>query len=286
MPQPPEFEEKEFENAANTELAWNQAHVFSPGQVAEAILGYDAAVELPPGATADVVRRLIGARPSLGAKLTPNFWSGCRDAPPQTSLPKRYVSLLLQYKRADYVVELRARQRRHWAQAYFRWSTRPKQHRVLLKLERNLGSRAAVRYAAPAFIARAILETKQVQRQVLASTNFVSPGRIGDHRNWTYITAAGPGFANPRGEEIDSEDYGSLIGNAFADVPSVPLSTHLAELVDASLPRTHRPRPHRHLPLWADEYELSVDALDELTAVVTLGHTFSARGLSWWILHA
>jgi hypothetical protein len=57
--EPPDFEEKSFEGAVNAELARDRGRVFTPGQVEEAILGYDAAA-VPGDAARETMRRIAG----------------------------------------------------------------------------------------------------------------------------------------------------------------------------------------------------------------------------------
>ena len=94
------FEEKQYETAANAELALSNPAVYAPGQVAEAILGFDVATK--QDVTASIWNLLQLGAPA-GVVLTPNFWSGAPKVPADIYLPTFYVSLILQYKRAEFM---------------------------------------------------------------------------------------------------------------------------------------------------------------------------------------
>jgi hypothetical protein len=87
--------------------------------------------------------------------------------PPASRLPPTPVSLILQYKRPEYLSGPRAEQWRFWRQPYFRFGRTSDQHTVLRRLERNLGSDAIVRYAAPAFWRRGDLDAAHFGQWVL-----------------------------------------------------------------------------------------------------------------------
>jgi hypothetical protein len=98
------YAEKQFENAANIELALLGADVFSPGQVAEAILGYDAAVSAPTATSAAMIAALLRGLAPTGLPLAPNHWSACSKQPPAGFLPGRWVSFIVQWKRPERLV--------------------------------------------------------------------------------------------------------------------------------------------------------------------------------------
>jgi len=64
-----QFEEKQYESAANVEFAIGDAEVYASGQVAEALLAYDVALNTMNLA----VWQLLGTALPKGAILVPNF---------------------------------------------------------------------------------------------------------------------------------------------------------------------------------------------------------------------
>jgi hypothetical protein len=192
-----EFEEKEYEIVFAIELASGRYNrfgtIFSSGQVLEKIVGYDAAAT--PDEQSDIWRLLQLPRPP-GVRLVPSMWNPGINPLPH-DLPHSPVSLILQYKRPEFLSGSQARQWRLWNQPYFRFARSTDQHTVLRRLERSLGSDAIVRYAAPAFWRRGELEAAQLGRRVLVRSGFVSPNTIGRHRVWTYVRPGIAGRANP-----------------------------------------------------------------------------------------
>lgn len=232
-----EFEEKQYETAANIELAWGVRHpaVFSSGQVLEEILGYDTAAAPSPS---HVIWRVLGVARPNGVRLVPSFWFP-QTVPPANRLPLSPVSLVLQFKRPDHLRGAAARQWRLWSHPYFRFERTEKQHQVLRRIEQRVGSAAVVRYAAPAFWRYAELEAHQLEGRVLEESGFVSPVALGSHRVWTYDRPGALGYPNPDGDGLRFESLEELL---FREFPSVqpaevvlyrPLAEHLALLAEA-----------------------------------------------------
>jgi hypothetical protein len=207
-----EFEEKEYEFAFNLELASGRGAfgaVFSAGQVLEKIVGYDA-VALPD--RRNRIWQVLRIRRPPGVKLLPHMWDPGIN-PASGELPSSPESLILQYKRPEYLSGPRAAQWRLWRQPYFRFARSSEQHAVLRRLERNLRSDAIVRYAAPAFWRRADLEVAHLGRYVLVRSGFVSPETIGRHRVWTYVRPGQAGRANPASRPLPFDTVDDIVAN-------------------------------------------------------------------------
>jgi len=125
-----EFEEKQYENAANVEFAIGDAEMYAAGQAAEALLAYDVA--LKPNNIA--VWQLLGIAMPSGAVLLPNFCSGVKHKPRSVDLPSTYVSLILQYKRPMYLTRATAAQWDFWRRRYYRIDLDREQHLRLRRL--------------------------------------------------------------------------------------------------------------------------------------------------------
>jgi hypothetical protein len=209
-----EFEEKEYETAVAIELADGQRGrglVFSAGQVLESIVGYDAAAA---PVSDHVIWRLLSIPRPKGVRLVPATWvSGHRPA--RADLPRTPVSLILQYKRPEFLYGARAAQWKLWGHPYYRFSRTTRQHTVLNRLERRLGGDALVRYAAPVFWRRGQLEAAHIARQVLGRSGFVSPVTLGRHFVWTYAAPGIEGRVNPGGRTRPFETVDELLKAAF-----------------------------------------------------------------------
>jgi hypothetical protein len=290
-----EFEEKEFEQAAVVELAdggglEGRGAVLSAGQVLERIVGYDAATA---PATRHAIWELLGVPRPPGLRLVPEFWIPARQ-PPAGRLPGTPVSLILQFKRPEYLVGHQAAQWRMWQQPFFRFTRTHHQHEVLLHLERRLEQRALVRYAAPAFWRRGELEAAHLRREVLRLTGFAAPNDFGRHRVWTYIKPGTDGRGNPTGRNKPFPTFEELIADAFAPatsstevVPARSLEDHLLVLADVA--RERRPALRTDLSRWdlrlrVADLPFSSRTRQLIVALTAITSLTSSVGATWRVL--
>lgn len=289
-----EFEEKEFEQAAGLELAEGVAGergvILSAGQVLERIVGYDAAAA---PARRHLIWQLLGVPRPSGLRLIPDLWSPAQQPPPHR-LPDTPVSLILQFKRPEYLFGHRATQWPMWHQPFFRFMRTGEQHRILLRLERRLADQALVRYAAPAFWRRSELEAAHLLRQVLSLTGFAKPSDFGRHRVWSYIGPGTHGRGNPAGRLKPFMTFEQLVGQTPARAVSSKelvrvrsFDEHLLFLGEAAAER--QPALRSALSTWAVQLrsaDLSLTSSTQrlivaLTSIVTLT---SRVGASWRVL--
>lgn len=216
----PDFEEKQYETLSNIEIATKYGgNIFPVGQVAEKLLGFDAAVGFNQKTP---IWKLLNAKVPAGAQLANYFATAIRNSSrrPSITLSSRNVSLILQYKRSNYLFHSKAKQARYWRNLpYYRYLLYNHQHKDLIKLERDLGGNALVRYAAPVFHKYTVLEQKYLDQELLLHSNFVSPAAIGrTHTCWTFQDPGGVGYANPSRRGVPSIDgekfFGSLPDSA------------------------------------------------------------------------
>lgn len=287
-----EFEEKEYETAAFGELmrpaAGSPGYAFSAGQVLEKVVGYDAAAA--PSAEHVVWRILQMPRP-LGVRLLPSLWAP-GELPAGEQLPSTPVTLVLQFKRPEYLFGATARQWRYWGQPYFRFNREAEQQRVLSTLERNAGDDAIVRYAAPAFWQRGALEAAHLRGQVVEETGFVSPSRLARHRCWTYLRPGIDGRANERGTsarfEAQSDLFAALSERTSGStdlVPSDAFGEHV-ERVGEAASATARASLRRDVQRWqaelrAREPELAAETVRRIAAIAMLSSLTGTVGASW-----
>lgn len=180
--------------------------VWSAGQVLEGIVGFDGVADPD---IAHVVWSILSVPRPKGVVLSPLHWQG-GSRPSAKDLLSHPVTLILQYKRPDYMYGNRAAQWNLWNQPYFRFRRTSRQHSILMRLEKNLGGHALVRYASPAFWKRQDLEIHACAGSVIQTTGFVSPMAIGKHKVWTYDTPGNKGKANPNGRRMAFESMDEL----------------------------------------------------------------------------
>lgn len=202
-----EFEEKQYETAANIELALQHAAVFAAGQVLESVVGYDAATAPPQNAP---IWGLMGTNAPKGLQLTPNLWQPPRVPPKAPDLPSSYVSLILQYKRPRYLQSTLAAQYNYWQGAYYRFLIDQNQQDILAQLESSLSGRAILRYACPAFWKYDDLQIHQQNKSILSQSTFVSASNLVSHTAWTYRSPGTVGYPNPRYKEVSTDNFSTL----------------------------------------------------------------------------
>ena len=281
-----DFEEKQYECAFNNELHAG-GPVFASGQVLESVTGYDSAAD--PGHNHVLWRILSTPRPE-GVRLVPAHWphaGGLQAA----KLPSHPVSFIVQFKRPEYLQGSSAAQYHFWNQPYYRFTRAAFQHSQLRGLESRVVGEALVRYASPAFHRYAELERAQLRGKVVDSTGFVSPGRLGRHKTWTYIAAGTVGRGNPDGEQVEFDVFDALFsaprrtGNGQL-VTRSGLQEHLASLASAC--REVAARRSRTVDAWAvaaqEVAEVPEDIVTGLRDYAVVQSFVSHLGATWWLL--
>ena len=289
------FEEKSYEVAYCVELASSiggTRAMFSPGQVLEKLLGFDAAAN--PGPT-HVLWRVLGLPRPPGVSLLPSWWSGGLR-PPRGSLPSYPVSVFLQFKRPEYRFGPNAAQYGLWKAPYYRFERTRHQHTVLLRLERNLRAQAVVRYAAPTFDTVAELEYAQLSGTVIQASGHVGPSRLGIHKVWTYQQPGTHGIPNPNGKPLPFEPFSSILDDAgslrrnsgelelYHDDGMTALLDHLEAV--AAVCRDREPRLRGAVSSWSQglsALELEPRTIQALTDFATVQALMRRTGCAWWL---
>lgn len=292
MPRAAEFEEKEYELVCAQELRLGPsgAVVWSSGQVLEHVLGYDAVTD--PGDGHAIWQLLDLPRPP-GLVLVHDLWPhGQRPDPDR--LPHQPISLMLQYKRPEWVRGARGAQWGLWHTPYFRFAVRRHQQQVLARLESQLAEQAVIRYACPALWQRGHFEAAVLAGRMLQASGFVSPQQLRGHAVWTFVDAGRDGRANPAGRRTPFESFDATLRRALGEgapaastsvVPADPLAGHLKLLGEAA--RLREPRLRAALEQWRGRIEKAldlpmgvVDQVVDLTAIVSLLERTGAR---WYL---
>ncbi len=286
-----EFEEREYESAALVELADGGGAVFTPGQVLEKIVGYDS-VAAP--VREHILWRLLRVPRPRGLALVPTLWPAAAR-PTRDVLPSTPVSVVLQYKRPEYLRAPQASQWRLWGRDYYRVERRDAQHRILRNLETRAGDAVVVRYVSPAFWRRGDLEQAHLRRTVLSRSGFVAPSSFGRHRVWTYIEPGTDGQFNPRNARVTFETYSSLTSRWAAEFEGTPsglparrevIPEHLATVARAASYRN--PAIRKTVQTWmravvSADLGLSQRDLVALSAYATIASTSAHVGAVWFI---
>ena len=143
-----EFCEREYETIFNRQITTLHEYVWTPGQVQEHILGFDAAFLSNSQLIFDLFpawRFLpIGIRPSS------DNWQEFFDIADR-HFPPFCFNLFVQHKRPEFIGSRRGKERSYWKRPYFRYDIDSNQQACLEKLETVSGNDALVTYACAAF---------------------------------------------------------------------------------------------------------------------------------------
>lgn len=289
------FEEKTYEVAYCIELAvgaGGRPAVYSPGQVLESLLGFDAASNPDSG---HVIWTVLALPRPKGVQLVPPLWGASKALqPPAVVLPSYPIGVFLQFKRPEYLKGASAKQWKMWNHPYYRFKRTKKQQQVLGRLERRLGAGAVVRYAAPAFSTLGELEAAQVSGSVITRSGHVAPARLQRHQWWTYDAPGNYGRPNPDGEPVLFETLESLLDEAltrssagrelqpYSDDPISGLRRHLRATATAC--RDREPRLRRDVDSWAQQLEaldLSSQTISSLRDFASIQSLMARTGGAW-----
>jgi hypothetical protein len=288
-----QFEEREYELQFSLELARGRlGSVWSAGQVLEGIVGYDGVADPH---IKDVVWKVLKVRRPKGVVLAPGHWHG-GALPSAADLSSRPVTLVLQYKRPEFLFGARAAQWRLWHRPYFRFTRSSRQQTILARLERNLAGSAVVRYAAPAFWRRADLEANTSSGSVIEESGFLSPSALGGHSVWTYTSPGIEGIANPSGRIAQFESASTvreLLGSPIETDESKALAlaeNYVFELASrlGSLAEYRQPHLREEIQVFAKnlldtKLDLSNRAKLSIIALAAFSTLLWNLGASWYL---
>ena len=192
-----EFEEKEYEQPLNYELAWKR-RVWSPGQVFEKKLGFDAAIFSKNPRFWKLWTKGTRRTWKLGIKLDQELWNIIEETWKSNAFPKFKFNLFVQHKRPEYIFSHFGREYGYWNKPYFRYDLIDHQQDALDKLEQRVSSNGIVVYACPSFWKREDLWSFMLGK-LIESSNFVQPHRLRGHKRYTFIQGGknGQAFSDP-----------------------------------------------------------------------------------------
>lgn len=289
-----EFPEKTFEAVYYGELArgrGSNARLFSPSQVFENLVGFDAAVDPRPS---HLVWEVLNLPRPRGVTLLPSHWAGSPLGEPRSApLPSNPVSLILQYKRPEYLYGARAGQWKLWGTPYYRFKRDDSQHAVLKRLELGVADQAVVRYASPAFHTLAEFELAQAGSTVIRQTGHVAPSALGSHHVWTYREPGTNGRGNSDGPWRLFQSFEGLFDYLDPEPPEQTttevavfegLEQHLSSL--GQVARDREPLLRRAVEQWRRglaETAFPLARQQALVDYVTVQSLLSRVGAGWLI---
>lgn len=221
-----EFEEKELEGPLNAQLSMG-GPLWSPGQVLEKIVGFDAALMVDELAFWSAVGGL--AATPTGLPVLASWWPGwpsifLRPIFRFRSPPPFRLNVFLQYKRPEHLT--RGQEWVHWRVPYYRFILTAHQQRALEACARSLGSAGLVAYGSPAFHRRSDLFLHIEKRTLVANTHFAPVTPLATHSRYTYVAARAKGKAHSKATDVEPivfpEHLESELDAADAGAPPPP----------------------------------------------------------------
>jgi len=243
MPTPSQFEEKEYEFPLYNELLHASRKLWTPGQVLEGYLGFDAALSVANNFWAVVQRPAVDGVRLARYGLSPMLRRRRSSAASTEPLPDFTINLFLQVKRPSEYQQAPAEvQAVGLGTPTWFFEIESHQQVLLEKLAAHLGNLADVSYASAAFITKKKLWSLQQEKGLVPNSTFPPAIALRGHDRWAYDCggACGVGFSEPE----------------RMDIP--PLLKRVAELA------SRHPRPLQPAIVEGEQAYLSEDELRRL----------------------
>jgi len=278
-----QFGERQYETAANIELAHGAASPFVPTQNVEYYLGFDAAHN-PQAAHA--IWRILSVHVPKRIVISPGLWPRLPRRFHEEAMG-RYVSLFLQYKMAIYQDHKRAKHFEKIGGPYYQAAITGHQQRRLVELEERIKGRALVRYAAPAFWQRTEFDHHDARREILRHSAFTSPKTVGSHRAWMFQPRNGKAYFNPEFEETNGEGWEALVPVLTERAQRETLREHIHRLAASLTDSTREAAEQRNFERIMRLREYGSFSGDDMRLFIDLSRISliaSEANLDWMIL--
>jgi hypothetical protein len=202
------FEEKQYEQPLNYELAWRR-NVIPAGQVFENSVAIDAAIFSRNPKFWDLWKT-AGSTSAWrsGLILTPELWDNVERKLNEADFPKFKFNLLVQHKRPEYIKSRAGSEYSYWNQPYFRYDLEQDQQGILYTLEKRVSSEAIVVYACPSFWTKKELFKFMHGSKLVENSNFVQPSILQGHKRYAFVAAGNIG--RPFSEPTETSSFNLL----------------------------------------------------------------------------
>lgn len=216
-----EFCEREYESNFNEQITKLHKFIWTPGQVQEHFLGFDAAFL----SNSQLIFDLFPAPhfPPLGIWPSPDDWQDYFNFADQ-HFPPFCFNLFVQHKRPVFIGSPRGKEYTHWRHPYFRYDIDPNQQACLEKLETFSGSDALVTYACAAFHTRLELWDHVFRSTLIRSSNFVRPADLNGHDRYSFDAPGSKGLSTSEPEIVENQEFPERFRDHLDASDPIPLS--------------------------------------------------------------
>jgi len=198
-----EFEEKQYEELLNCELAF-RGRIYPAGQVLENTIGIDAAVFSKDPAFLRLWNStrwwwLFGPIWKHGVSLSRELWDDAEKKLDSVDFPKFLCNVFIQHKRPEYIASRLGKEYSYWKKKYFRYDISVSQRDILIRLEQRISKNSIVVYACPAFSKLEELWNFNERSTLVENSNFVEPHILLNHQRYTFVNGGkeGQAFSKP-----------------------------------------------------------------------------------------
>ena len=257
---PADFEESEYRGPLYNQLERGNHLVWEPGQVFEKHIGIDRAAYV----TDPYFWSLHGlARPISGVVL-PDYdgqyiW---KKRLKSKMLPDFKLNLFLQAKRPYAGTRPRGNVKKVGIVGnYWKFEITPHQQRALEQMEKTLGGKAIVCYAAPAFHTQAALYEHTKSQSIVPFSSFPPASALTGHGAWYYSNGGLAGVANPDFVHKEFDSLQTRIVNLVerTQAQSVNAGESLSDLANSLIRSTSEIREPTPTDIWFQQLLNLVD---------------------------
>ena len=210
-----EFEEKQYEQLMNIELA-KKGQVYPSGQFLEHDIAVDAAVFYGNPVFWHMWRTQRKLMVKPGLYLRKEFWEIAERELKSNMFPKFKCNLFIQYKRPESVSSPHGTGYSHWKEPYLRYEINQYQQDILHKLERRVSAYSIVAYACPCFLTREEL-WRFMNGKLVENSNFVKAHKLQGHQRYTFVKAGKDGYACSEPSRVEGIDILKEIRRAIEE---------------------------------------------------------------------
>ena len=216
-----EFYEREYETIFNRQMTTLHECVWTPGQVQEHILGFDAAFLSNSQLIFDLFP--AGRFLPIGIRPSSDNWQEIFDIADR-HFPPFCFNLFVQHKRPEFIGSRRGKERSYWKRPYFRYDIDSNQQACLEKLETVSSNDALVTYACAAFHKHQELWEHVTRSTVIQSSNFVRPADLKGHHRYSFDVPGSTGLATSEPEIVENQGFRERFRGHLDASDPIPLS--------------------------------------------------------------
>ena len=278
-----EFSEREYETNFNRQIPTLHEFVWTPGQVQEHVLGFDAAF-------LSDIRPIFGLFPAwpfspISIRPSPDVWQKYFELS-DLHFPPFCFNLFVQHKRPKFIGSHLGKERYHWKHPYYRYDIDANQQTCLEKLETVAGNDALVTYACAAFHTSQELWDHTTRTTLIQSSNFVQPADLAGHDRYSFDMPGSKGLATSEPEIVESQGFPERFRGHLDASDQLPLSAIIrrtSKIVQEAIGASAVPDRFFH-QIMSDVIQEGIDEASVLYSYITVQAFCYWNRTSWSVV--